>query len=151
MEKIYYKWDEMYTDTICICNAIKESNFIPNGIIGLARGGVIPATIASHYFDVPAHYINWSLRDGKKKDTFAVDKIAAQAASGKKYLLIDDIVDTGDTLHLLKERMFDIKDNLKYAALWYNPSQNKSTVDFYSRVIDRSIDNRWIQFPWEHE
>lgn len=141
----------MYDDTIKICNSVKECGYKLDGVIGFARGGVVPAAICSHYFDVPAHFVNWSLRDGKKKDTRAVDQLAAIASTGKKFLVIDDIIDSGDTLQQFKERIIGVSDNFVFASLWFNPSQSKSQVHFYARVIDRSIDTRWVSFPWEYD
>lgn len=151
MEKLKYTWDEMYEDTVKLCNSVRELGFKPDAVVGLARGGVVPATIASHFFDVPAVFINWSLRDGKAKDVKAMDKVAVEASAGKKFLLIDDIVDSGDTISTLKERMFDDKGNIVYAALWFNPAQSVATVNLHSRIVDRSLDKRWVVFPWEYE
>ena len=72
------------------------------------------------------------------------------AERGTKVLIVDDIVDSGKTIREVKERMFDTKDNVKYASLWFNPSQD-TTVDFWCWKVDRNIDDRWVIFPWEKQ
>ena len=149
MSNIKYSWKEMYEDTIKLCDMVEKTGFRPDNIIGIARGGIVPATIASHYVDCELLVYDWSLRDRKKRDIKGLDKVAIRASGGEKFLIIEDIVDSGDTLYSIKERMFDTKNNIMYSALWFNPSQTIIKLDFWSRIIDRSVDDSWVVFPWE--
>jgi len=151
MEKLIYTWDQLHADTIKICNWVKECGFKPDGIIGIARGGVVPATIASHFFDVNPYYVHWSLRDGKVKDMELVKEIAIKAAFGKRLLLIDDIVDSGETILELRNwfsNFYTTGNNVLYTSLFYNIAQ-PATMHFYVNTIDRTKDKRWVQFPFE--
>jgi len=147
-DKINYGWSELYDDTKKISNWVKECNFNPDIVVGIIRGGSIPAVIISHLLDVPVVMLDWSLRDGKKKNTKILDQLAIQASCGKRILFIDDIVDSGKTMSEIKERMFDTKNNVLYTSLWYNPSQ-QTPIHFWSNVIDRRVDSRWVAFPYE--
>lgn len=150
MNKLNYSWDAMHNDTYKIASWIREIGFKPDGVIGLARGGVIPAAILSHVLDCPAHFVNWSLRDGKQKEVKKLDKLAVEATGGKKFIIVDDIVDSGETVATIRQRMFDTDKNVLYTALWFNPAQSRATVNFHANVIDRSLDSRWVAFPWEY-
>jgi hypoxanthine phosphoribosyltransferase len=75
---------------------------------------------------------------------------------GKKILVVDDIVDGGDTIReLLADWQSSVAglgklpvDNLRIAAMYYNTAQDVK-VDFYHHTIDRNEDYRWIHFCWE--
>ena len=149
MSKIEYTWEELNNDTRKIANWVKEVGFKPDGIVGIIRGGAVPAVILSHELGCPVTLLNWSLRDGKVKDYRELDKIAIAASHGKRFLFIDDIVDSGATIKEIKDRAFDTKNNLLFTSLWYNPSQLNSRVHFWARIIDRSLDDRWVIFPYE--
>lgn len=147
-DKINYTWEELYDDSKKIAKWTQEVHFKPDFIVGVLRGGAIPAVIISHLLDVPVVMVDWSLRDGKKKDMKTLDQLALQSDLGKKLLFIEDIVDSGKTMAEIKERMFDTKNNVMYTSLWYNPSQ-PTLMHFWANAIDRSVDERWVIFPHE--
>jgi len=150
MEHIVYTQTQFDHDIQFLIKQLSDAEFKPDLIVGLMRGGVIPAIHLSHILDCPVKAIEWSTRDSKITDKKQLDKIAVMAEQGSKVLIVDDIVDSGKTMREIKERMFDTRDNVKYAALWFNPSQN-TTVDFLCWKVDRAIDDRWVIFPWEKQ
>jgi hypoxanthine phosphoribosyltransferase len=127
---------------------LRDVQFTPDLIVGILRGGSVPAVYLSHELDCPVRIIEWSTRDSNKRDTYSLDQVAAMAESGTKVLIIDDIVDSGTTMQEIKSRLFDTKNNILYVALWYNPSQI-TTIHYWCNAIDRSIDDRWVYMPWE--
>jgi len=151
MDKIIYSWKELDADTRTLCNNIKQINFVPDYVVGIIRGGAIPAVICSHAFDCPVVLVYCSFRDTNIQDYTRLDQISKDAHSGKKVLIIDDIVDSGKTIAAIKDRMINTHQNILYAALWYNPSQTLVDIDLWVRAIDRSIDERWIVFPYERQ
>ena len=50
MEKLIYTWEEQISDTNKICDQIKKDEFIPDVIVGISRGGLIPGVMISHNF-----------------------------------------------------------------------------------------------------
>lgn len=148
MQHIIYTQTQFNHDLQFLVKQIADAEFMPDLIVGILRGGVIPAIHLSHILGCPVKVVEWSTRDSKITDSRQLDKIAVEADHGKKVLLIDDIVDSGKTLNDIKTRMFDTRDNVRYASLWYNPSQS-TTVDFYCNTVDRNVDKRWVYMPWE--
>lgn len=144
--KIHYTWDQLHEDTYKICKWVRDVDFKPDLIVGVVRGGAIPAVIASHILESPVELVQWSLRDSKKQDFRKLDQLAI---SNKRILFIEDIVDSGDTMAAIKERMFDTKNRVLYTSLFFNPAQSKANIHHWTRVIDRSEDERWVVFPWE--
>jgi hypoxanthine phosphoribosyltransferase len=148
MEHIIYTQEQFISDIEEIIKQLSAIDFQPDLIVGIIRGGVVPAIHLSHKLNCSIKLIEWSGRDSKIKDWRNLDKVAIMAEHGKKVLLIDDIVDSGITLCEIKQRLFDTKKNILYGTLWYNPGQTTS-VDFYCNTIDRATDDRWVYMPWE--
>ena len=88
----------------------------PDYIVGLTRGGLVPAVMLSHYLDVPLHTLNVSLRDGNGRESnlwMAEDALGYiqeedrkanggwkhLASKRKNILIVDDINDQGTTIN----------------------------------------------------
>lgn len=111
-----------------IARDIHLSEWRPDYIVGLTRGGLIPAVMLSHYLDVPMWTLNVSLRDGDggesnlwmakdalgnetsievsdEEDIGSVLDAASsllempEAPGYKNILIVDDINDTGATFN----------------------------------------------------
>lgn len=148
MDKLFYSYDSLHFDTIKICNWLKETGFIPKRVVGVARGGALPAIIISHQFHIPVELLVWSNRDSKIKEIHRLDMIARSAERGESILIVDDIVDSGETIMQIKERIYS-ESNIMFASLFFNPSQMNAKIDFWVNTIDRIKDKRWIVFPFE--
>jgi len=115
-----------------ICRDIALSGWRPDYIVGLTRGGLIPAVMISHYLNVPMHTLNVSLRDGSvgpesnlwmaedalgphSKERIVEDEndigsileaasdLLENAGTYKNILIVDDINDTGSTFNWIME------------------------------------------------
>lgn len=153
---IDYDYDDFRAGIDHIAKSITASGWTPDYIVGIVRGGSIPAVYLSHSLKVPVVMVAWNTRDetifGKECNTW----IPEDLHDGKKILIVDDIVDGGDTIRELLDDwskstagIGDLPvDNLRVAAMYYNTAQDV-VVDFYHCTIDRNEDPRWIVFPWE--
>ena len=63
-KKVYYTQNDIEGYLHNIIRGMVADNWRPDYIVGLTRGGLIPATMLSHYMNVPMHTLNVSLRDG---------------------------------------------------------------------------------------
>ena len=152
---IDYSYSDFCAGIDSITNAVKSSGWTPDYIVGIVRGGSVPAVFLSHKLKIPVQMIHWNTRDdgtGNEHNGW----IPEDLHNGKNILLVDDIVDGGDTIRELlddwQESTAGLGDlplqNIKIAAMYYNTAQDVN-VDFYHHTIDRSFDQRWIHFPWE--
>lgn len=138
---------------------IRASGFTPDYIVGIVRGGAIPAVLLSHRLGIPVVMVHWNTRDK------GIDRRESNAwlsedinFNNKKVLVVDDIVDTGKTIEELFEDWSIRKevgseptlalDNIRVCAIIYNEVQHMY-VDYYAQSINRNEDDRWVQFPWE--
>ena len=121
-------------------------------VIGLARGGLIPATIISYELDVPLlSYAISSYDDTTKADKFKVqqvvhfDDLKSLSETDPHVLVVDDICDTGDTMHYIRNTATLAGIKSKYATL-FTKKKHRKFLDHYGVVISK---NTWIEFPWE--
>ena len=118
----------------------------PDAIVGLTRGGLIPAVQFSHMFNVKLYTLNISLRDGKapsaKFDWKQLEKYS-------RVLIIDDINDSGSTLREIHNQFYTrAYMNPKFATLLSKRS-SVMEVDYAGEHINKSRENDWVVFPWE--
>lgn len=149
-----------YVDEACekIAAEVRASGFAPDYIVGIVRGGAIPAVLLSHRLGLPVVMVHWNTRDKgidhRESNAWLSEDINF---NNKKVLIVDDIVDSGRTIEELfedwsatnkaGERTLAL-DNIKVCAIVYNETQSVY-VDYYGRAIDRNQDDRWCVFPWE--
>jgi len=149
-DKIFYSWQDFDESIQILTNYITMSVWTPDYIVGVKRGGLVPAIKLSHIFDKPLIMMSCQLRDSKDKEVrlYEVEEIP----NDRNILIVDDICDSGITLSQIILKFytngFSI-DNIKTCSLIYNTSQ-KFIVDYYAQEIDRSKEDRWIIFPWEN-
>jgi len=154
MNKTYYSWEDLKIDTLSIISQVYKTNWMPHYIVGIKRGGLVPAVVLSHNINAPMYIMNCQLRDGAAdilgpdSGIYLSEPMAANLHS--KILLVDDICDSGDTFERSVEQLMNGNGftNIKTCCLIYNTRQ-KFIPDFYARKIDRKKDKNWISFPWE--
>lgn len=153
---IDYSYDDFRAGIEHIAHTVDASDFEPDFLVGIVRGGCVPAVYLSHKLKLPVHMVHWNTRDNTGWGNEHNCWIPEEIMGGAKVLIVDDIVDGGDTIKELLEDwqtavagMGELnKDNIRVAAMIYNISQ-EVTVDFYHRTVDRNEDKRWFHFPWE--
>ena len=126
-------------------------------VIGIARGGLIPATIISYELNVPLlSYGISSYKDVTKTDEFKINQfihfsdLKSQFLKEAKrvdphVLVVDDICDTGDTMHYICDKIDLAGIKAKYVTL-FTKKKHRKFLNHYGVVL---LDNIWIEFPWE--
>ena len=143
-----------------ICRDITISEWKPDLIVGITRGGLLPAVMISHWLDVKMNSLDISLRDGG--DTVSNCGMAEDAYEGKKILIVDDINDTGatfnwimndwpDLCHSSAERWLNVwNNNVKFAVVVDNLSSKCNVkMDFVGMEVNKAEQDVWIEFPYE--
>ena len=154
MNKLYLNWKtiDQYCNKLAI--QILKSEWKPDYIVGIGRGGLVPAVILSHILDVPMHSLKVTLRDGVEEDCdhncwMADDAIGYVASEDreliksrwdskfqKNILIIDDINDTGTTLSKWPDNNVAVIHRRK----------TSKREDTYHYLV---IKDEWIIYPWE--
>ena len=140
---------EFLTAVHYIAARIKESGWAPQWIIGIGRGGLIPAVYLSHATSVPMASIDHS----SHLPDFSAELLIKLAVKSKteRLLFVDDINDSGTTIAHIKGALTEAGsnlDNVRFATLIDNVVSAEG-VDYCFRKIDRSKNKDWFVFPWE--
>ena len=145
-EKSYFTIDDMKKTLSEIISQMKSSNFTPEIIFSINRGGCIPGVYLSHRINVQHKVINIQLRDDLNSPN--IKSLSNIISVYNNILIIDDINDTGSTFNFIKKSFKNHNKKLYYASLIENKTSSFK-VNFFGKIIDKSVDPKWIVFPWE--
>jgi uncharacterized protein len=126
-------WFEIHYLVKDIARKIDGSKY--DCILGIANGGVIPAKLLAEELRVDAI----QLVPVRKKQVVMSEM--PKLDKKKKYLVIDDIYDTGATYGKVAEALKAYSCDYAFCMSRYEQS-----VGLYGRILNH---NRWIVFPWE--
>jgi hypoxanthine phosphoribosyltransferase len=146
---MHYGYENFKQDVDSLVNQITNSGQFYDYIVGIVRGGTIPAVYLSHRLGIPMRTVSWSTFHKEQMRESTLD-IADDIEDGKKILLIDDIIDSGRTIKELLEDWGCDRSKIGIAVLIHNIRQ-EIVPDFYGRQIDRDINKDWVHFCWEKE
>jgi len=143
-------WDEIVSWSRELAKKIKESRYKPSIVIAVARGGYVPARLLCDFLSVEnlvsIQSQHWT--EAAKMAEKAIIKFEYKLdLKGMKALLVDDIVDTGESLLLAKEFIESEwkPSELRIAALqWISPVA-KFKPDYYVIEVKEWT---WFQYPW---
>ncbi len=152
-----------------ICRNILLSGWRPDYIVGITRGGLIPAVMISQYLNIPMHTLGVSLRDqlGSESNLWMAEDALGpnsrerfienpvdvagilEAASDllesgtyKEILLVDDINDTGATFNWIMNdwRASCFPDDDSWDEVWNNNVKFAVLVDNQASKCDVKMD-----------
>ena len=143
-EKLILKWEEFHQDTRAMGEMLKERGPF-TGIIAVARGGLVPAAIIAHVLGIRSidTVCIASYSDETKAKSLDMEVLRNVAQKEGRWLVIDDLVDTGETAKIVRR----LVPSALVACVYAKPL-GESTTDIFVRAIPQDT---WIVFPWEEE
>ena len=104
-KKVYYTDKQIDSMIHDIIRQMNNDNWMSDYVVGLTRGGLVPALKISHYLGIPMETLKVSLRDNGVEGEACESNcwMAEDAYDGKHILIVDDINDTGATLNWIKK------------------------------------------------
>ena len=145
MEVTKFTFDELNMLSRYIASRAKKYNF--THIVGIARGGIIPATIISYVLDIPLVTCSVSSYNDTIKGELTVqdDLNISKFTKDSNILIVDDICDTGGTIDWVTNKLTTA--NIKHeTACIFTKKKHIEKLKFYGNVVS---ENKWIVFPWE--
>ena len=153
MKDLYVSWDEYNRLIEKLAVKIYDSNWHFDAILCLARGGLRVGDVLSRLFDKPLGVLfTSSYRDnaGTSQSRLMIGEHISSAAllPGPRWLLADDLVDSGATLvEVLPElrRRHPQLEEMRSAVIW-RKGASVAVPDFY---VESLPTNPWIHQPFE--
>lgn len=140
---INLSWSTIYDAVEALEYMVRPSN--PKLIVGVSRGGLIPATLLSHRLGIPLCTISVSAYEGTRRtlEKPLVIENWRDRYDSDKVLIVDDILDSGDTLTAIRGQT----KNALMAVLVTKQAPLYGPVKFFAQVPKEV----WVRFPWEIE
>ncbi|MEM0193454.1 MAG: phosphoribosyltransferase [Metallosphaera sp.] len=140
-------WDDIEEQIFRIAKEMAKDNFLPDAIVAILTGGVIPAKLFADILNMKnIKYIDIKFyRDvGKTESKPVIKAVYVNDLDNKKVLVVDDVSDTGETLEAVTNvvSMFSPKV-IRTATLYVKPWSRK-IPDYYGDKV-----GKWIIFPWD--
>jgi hypoxanthine phosphoribosyltransferase len=143
-----YNWNDI--ERLCreLARKIKASDFKVDAIVAIARGGWVPARILADLLGVR------ELHSVKTEHWGIVATVTGKATitqplntrlDGKNVLIVDDVVDTGETMNIVKDHVLSLgAKEVRTAVLDY-----KKTSSFVPDYFGSEMESwKWIVYPW---
>jgi len=140
--------DDVYDLSWRLGQQILESEFNPEVVVAIARGGFVPARFLCDFLDLSAmncvkvqHY----LPGAEKEERAWIRYPLSGRVEGQRVLLVDDVNDTGDTLEVALDHVKSLGAEEVRTCVLHEKLTTKVPADF-KQVIVR--DWHWIIYPW---
>ena len=139
-------WDEIDEMLNKIAERVKESGFKPDVILGVSKGGIIPAAILSDRLGVDSDIIGvrYYKSIGRVMRRPEILRHVSIGLRGKRVLVIDDVADTGHSLQLVVRYVRKRgAEKVMTCTLHYKPWAIIKPDYFLTET------KAWIIYPWE--
>ena len=150
-KELIITWDKVYEDSIKLAKTIKLTKFKFDRIVAITKGGMVPALLIAEYLNINnIDTICVQSYDNKEQKDVEIIKFP-KMSSAENWLIIDDLVDTGNTI----DKIISVIPKIRYrystidyfGVLYAKPlGKNKLIVDSYVEDVEQDV---WIKFPWE--
>ncbi|MGS0680920.1 phosphoribosyltransferase [Shewanella sp. 125m-7] len=160
-EKCFITAQELLEDSFRLAAQVYESGFRPQFIVGIWRGGAPIGIAVQEFFDfkevetdhiavrTSSYYgIN---KQSKQIKVHGLHYIVENANAGDGLLIVDDVFDSGRSIHALMENLSDLMrlnmpKDVRIACPYYKPQNTAVPLkpDYFIHESDE-----WLVFPHE--
>jgi len=143
----HVSWDQIHRDSRALAWRLDKQGPNDGGwraVVAVTRGGMAPAMIVSRELDIRVvDTISVKSYDNQTQAAAKVLKApdAELMGDGEGILIVDDLVDSGKTLELIRE----MYPKAHFATVYAKPS-GKGQVDTFITEVSQDT---WIFFPWD--
>lgn len=149
----HVSWDQLHRDARALAWRLDGEGPLGNAgergggwraVVAITRGGMAPAMIVARELDVRVvDTISVKSYDHQAQSDAHILKSpdAEMMGDGTGVLIVDDLVDSGRTLELVRS----LYRNAHFATVYAKP-QGRNQVDTYITEVSQDT---WIFFPWD--
>lgn len=146
-DKEILTWNDFAVMSRELAQEIADSGFNPEVLIGVARGGMIPAGALTYSLGVKlTDAINVEFYTDVEATlpdpVLLAPMLDIDSIRGKRVLVVDDVVDSGRTLALVLELLTKFGAEVRSAVIYEKPTTSVKP-DFVWKST-----SKWIVFPW---
>jgi hypoxanthine phosphoribosyltransferase len=143
-------WQEFGLAGRELAQQVADSQFEPDLIVSIARGGLFVAGALGYALDVKNLYVMnvefYTGVDERLEMPVMLPPVPnAVDLAGARVLIADDVADTGATLQLVRDFCRDHVAEVRCAVV-YEKAQSIVRCEYVWRRTDL-----WIEFPWSNE
>ena len=162
-------YDQLQKYVSELIRLIHNDNWQPDYIVGISKGGLLPATLISQYLNIPMFTLKVDFLDGNEDDCdhtcwMAEDAIGydgEELTSKKNILIVNAINNHGKTIAWIKKdwsgsAFYDDprwetvwNENVRFAAVVNNLASSEQ-IKYYGVEINLFENPDLVQFPWEN-
>jgi len=142
-------WNQIYSSLLELTTLIKNSNFVPDVIIGVSRGGWVPARILSDLLENSNLYnvaTKFYVGVNQTKYEPTITQELSGSVEDKTALLVDDLVDSGKSLKLLISYLKNKGTSEVKTATIFRKPWSVVVPDYCLRET-----RVWVVFPWDQK
>jgi xanthine phosphoribosyltransferase len=149
----HVSWDQIHRDARALAWRLDGKGPGEDGswkaVVGITRGGLVPAMIVSRELDirvvdtisVKSYHSGGGKADQRREARVIKAPQADMMGDGTGILIVDDLVDSGKTLELIRS----LYPKAHFATVYAKP-HGKPQVDSYITEVSQDT---WIFFPWD--
>jgi xanthine phosphoribosyltransferase len=149
----HVSWDQIHRDARALAWRLDGKGPGEGGswraVVGITRGGLVPAMIVSRELDirvvdsisVKSYHSGGGKADQRREAQVIKAPQPELMGDGAGILIVDDLVDSGKTLELVRR----LYPKAHFATVYAKPS-GRPMVDSYITEVSQDT---WIFFPWD--
>ena len=134
-------WEQLHRDSRALAWRLLDMNAWA-GIVAITRGGLVPASIIARELEIRL-VDTVCISSYEFKDQGDIKILKSVDTDGSGWLLIDDLVDTGQTARIAR----DMLPKAHFATVYAKP-EGRPLVDTFITEVSQDT---WILFPWDTE
>lgn len=135
-------WEQLHRDAKALSWRLLERGPY-KGIIAITRGGLVPAAIIARELEIRLIETFCVASYDWKEQGDGLNIMKGVEGNGEGWLIIDDLVDTGRTARLVREKL----PAAHFATVYAKP-EGRPLVDTFITEVSQDT---WILFPWDSE
>ena len=148
----HVSWDQLHRDARALAWRLQgqgPDNGAWRAVVAITRGGMAPAMIVARELDirvvdtisVKSYHSGGGKADQRREAQVLKSPDAAMMGDGEGILIVDDLVDSGKTLELVRS----LYPKAQIATVYAKPMGRPQVDTFITEVSQ----DTWIFFPWD--
>ncbi|WP_294299192.1 phosphoribosyltransferase family protein [uncultured Sphingomonas sp.] len=142
--------DDFLASVAALADTLRGDAWQAQLLVGVGRGGLVPAVFLSHATGLPMVSIDFSTPI-PEFNAALIATLAKRTREGERLVFVEDINDSGRTIAAIRKQLAAEgadAQNARFAVMVDNVVSDQR-IDYAWRQIDRTVTKDWFVFPWE--